>query len=303
MSVQTEITRLNDARNSIRNTCLGLGIVLGTDKLDTIATKMETNLVNQGAVQAQVKEGETYTIPKGYHNGSGTVAGVRGGGNYNLQEKTVTPTKVSQEITSDDGYYGLSAVTVNPIPSQYADVSGTTAAPADVLVTKSFINSSGNTTTGTMPNNGAVDVTLEADILHGNESYTIPEGYHNGKGVVKIVSESVEVTPDDKGITIPAGTGKVINQVIVKPIPAKYVDVSETDAVAANILAGKKAAVKVNNITNPYQVIEGTMTDRGAGSITFNALASSAQLIPAGYYNGSGFVSLTDDLETALAAI
>lgn len=299
MSVQTEITRLNDARNSIRNTCLGLGIVLSTDKLDTIATKMETNLVNQGAVQAQVKEGETYTIPKGYHNGSGTVAGVKGGGNYNLQEKTVTPTKVSQEITSDDGYYGLSAVTVNPIPSQYADVSGTTAAPADVLVTKAFIDSSGNTATGTMPNNGKWDA--ECTQLTGD--INIPKGYHDGTGKITVKSETKEVTPTKSDQSVLPTAGGFFSSVIVKAIPAKYVDVSDTDAVAANILAGKKAAVKVNNLSNPYQVIEGTMTDRGAGSIAFNALAGSGQLIPAGYYNGTGFVSLTDDLETALAAI
>ena len=95
MSTQTEITRLQTARNAIRTWLVGLGLATSTDKLDVLATKAAA-IKNNGAVDAQVKEGESYNIPAGYHNGSGTVKGVAGGGNYQLQAKSVTPTKEQQ---------------------------------------------------------------------------------------------------------------------------------------------------------------------------------------------------------------
>ena len=100
MSTQTEITRLQNARNKIRTWLVGLGLATSTDKLDELATKAAA-IKNQGAVDASVKEGESYTIPAGYHNGSGTVKGVSGGGNYNLQTKSVTPTKEQQPISPE----------------------------------------------------------------------------------------------------------------------------------------------------------------------------------------------------------
>ena len=54
------------------------------------------------------------------------------------------------------------------------------AVPANVLAGKTFSNADGVGKTGTMANNGAVSVTLTDQ----DPTYTIPEGYHNGSGVV-----------------------------------------------------------------------------------------------------------------------
>lgn len=176
MSIQTNITRIQTARDTIRAKAVELGIGGNTDKLDVLATEIN-GITDQGAVSAEVKEGETYTIPKGYHNGSGTVSGVAGGGNYNLQSKTVTPTKSQQNITPDEGYYGLSDVTVAAIPETYQDVSSVTAAAADVLANKVIVNSEGELVTGTMPNNGAVNAEIDGLTT---TSYQIAAGYTTG---------------------------------------------------------------------------------------------------------------------------
>ena len=187
MSIQTQITRITNDKNTIRNKLINLGLATSTDNLDTLATAVD-GIVNQGAVQATVQEGDTYTIPAGYHNGSGTVQGTGGGGSYTLQAKTATPTKATQQITPDSGYYGLSSVSINPIPSNYADISGTTATQVGVLAGQLFVDNQGALKTGTMINNGAVDASFDG-LTDATNSYTIPVGYHSGKGKVSLTND------------------------------------------------------------------------------------------------------------------
>lgn len=176
MSIATQITRLTTARNTIRTKFVQLGIAKEIDDFSALATAAES-ITNQGAVSATVQEGDTYTIPKGYHNGSGTVSGVAGGGNYSLQSKEVTPTKTQQNITPDAGYYGLSDVTISPIPSNYQDVSATTATANDVLNGKVFIGADGTTVMGKMTNHGALTASIDGLT---STSVTIAAGYTSG---------------------------------------------------------------------------------------------------------------------------
>lgn len=297
MSTATEITRLTEARNTIRDKLIELGLATSTSKLDALATAVD-GITNRGAVSATVQEGATYTIPEGYHNGSGTVSGVGGGGSYNLQSKSVTPTKNQQSITPDSGYYGLSDVTVAPIPDAYQNVSAVNAAAGDVLGGKIIVNAQGETITGTMTNNGAVSRTLDA--TSGNQSYPIPEGYHNGNGAVGIVLEEKTATPGAAAQNIIPTTGKVLGKVVVQAIPDKYADTTGDTATAANILYGETAH---SNVNGNAVALTGTMPNNGAVTATVDGLTTTSYTIPAGYHNGSGSVSLTSDIEDALAAI
>lgn len=290
MSIATEISRIQANKNTIRAKLVELGMANSTDNLDTLAAAID-DLVNRGAVSVSVKEGESYTIPAGYHNGSGTVSGVSGGGSYNLQSKAATPTKKQQSVTPDSGYYGLSDVTIAAIPDAYQDVSSVTATAGDVLTGKIYVTADGTVTTGTMANNGAVSQTLTATTI----SYTIPKGYHSGTGKVQIVLEEKSVTPTKSSQTVTPTTGKVLSKVTVAAIPAEYITTSDADAAAADILAGKTAYVDGSKVT-------GSMANNGAISKTIDGLTSTSASIPSGYTSG-GTVSLTGDIEEALAAI
>lgn len=286
MSIATEISRIQTDRNTIRNKMIDFGLAESTSNLDALATAVD-GIVNCGAVSAQVQEGDTYTIPKGYHNGAGTVSGVAGGGNYTLQSKSVTPTKQQQAITPDSGYYGLSDVTVGAIPAAYQDVSSVTAAAADVLSGKTIVTADGTVTAGTMTNNGAVEKVLTAS----DPSYTVPKGYHSGTGTVSISPETKTVTPTTEQQVVSPTSGKVLSSVTVEAIPSQYVDSSDATATAAQILDGATAYVD-------GEKVEGTMPNNGAAEKTLDA-STTSYTIPAGYHNGEGTVSVSLETKSA----
>lgn len=281
MSITIELSRVQTSRNTIRAKLVELGMATSTDKLDALATALE-NLINRGAVNAEVKEGETYTIPAGYHNGSGVVSGVKGGGNYTLQAKSVTPTKKQQSVAADSGYYGLSAVTVGAIPEAYQDVSSVTAGAGDVLTGKVYVTADGTVTTGTMANNGAVSKSLDVTTV----TYTIPKGFHSGSGKVTITLEEKSVTPTKSAQTITPTSGKVLSKVTVAAIPAAYQDVTNVDAAAGDVLTGKTI------VDATGKEVEGSMPNNGAKTATLDAGGSFT--IPAGYHNGQGKITAKD---------
>lgn len=290
-NIATEIDRLSTARNTIRDKMIEFGLGLSTDKLDDLATEVD-GITYRGAVSATVQEGDTYTIPRGYHNGSGTVSGVQGGGNYTLQSKSITPTKSQQSVTPDNGYYGLSDVTVNAIPEAYQNVSSVTATAGDVLAGKVIVTSDGTNTTGTMTNRGAVSKTLDATT--DNQSYTVPQGYHNGSGTVSIVLETKSATPTKQSQDITPTAGKVLSKVTVGAIPAAYQDVTGVTATASEVLTG------ATFVDSTGTEVSGSMTNNGAVSKTLDATTNNqSYTVPLGYHNGSGSVQIVLEEKSA----
>lgn len=372
MSISSQITRIQEDRNTLRNWTIAAGLTEASADLDDIADAV-SKIDIKGGVSAEVQEGQSYTIPRGYHDGSGTVAGVSGGGNYTLQAKTnIIPTKDQQTISSDDGYYGLSSVTIKPIPAAYQDVTSVTAAAEDVRANKIIVDATGKTVTGTATDNGAITRTLDATTT----STTIPKGFHSGTGTVSIVTEEKTATPTKSTQNITPTVGKVLSKVTVNPIPAAYADASTTTVDASKMLSGTTAIGKdasgnavtvTGNIattttvtsasgtiatdtdTTKFKVSgsyaeggkylgstgtttvkvaktqfgnatsanvlegvtftseagikqDGSIKNNGSTSGSFDGLTTLSYSVPAGYTTG-GTVTLTDDIEEALAAI
>ena len=187
MSISEQITRLQNARNSIHDKLAELGLGDGTEKLEVCAEKI-AGIANKGTINLQVQEGSTHTVEPGYYKG-GSITGIAGGGNYELETPDpVTPTKSQQVITPSDTGYGLQSVTVLPIPSQYQDVSEVNAEAKHVLSPFVYVDKQGVITPGTMVDNKGVVATMSG-LTDETSSYTIPEGYHDGTGTISLTKD------------------------------------------------------------------------------------------------------------------
>lgn len=143
------ITGTNTYDSDTSNDTATASEILATKTAHARGTALTGTMPNNGAVTGTITavDGE-YTIPVGYHDGSGkvsissteqskliaenirqgvTILGVEGtmsgSEDVNAQSKTVTPTASVQTVTPDTGYNYLTQVTVNAIPYSESDNS------------------------------------------------------------------------------------------------------------------------------------------------------------------------------------
>lgn len=152
-------------------------LLRGKQLIDEDGNIVSGTMTNWGnGVNAYLSRTATaYTIPAGYHNGSGKV-------NVNVATLEVTPTKLGGTYTAPVGgsanpsaskLYG--SVKVNPIPDEYQDVSAVTATAEDVASGKVFVDATGAVVTGTAESGG------------GGEYYTIT----NNTGLDLVICDHV----------------------------------------------------------------------------------------------------------------
>lgn len=137
---------------------------------------------------------EYFTVPRGYYDGYYGVVEIK----YEEQQKIIP-----ENIKSGINILGVTgSYTGN---GSGIDTSDATANASEILINKTaYIN--GQKVTGLMPNNAAVSGIISS--LDNN--YSIPEGYHNGNGIVVIDSaEKAKILPENikSGVSILGVTG------------------------------------------------------------------------------------------------
>ena len=190
--------------------------------------KITGTMTNNGAKTASLNCDSSYTIPAGYHNGSGKVtanslasqtsataaaANILSGKTAYVSGNKVTGTMpdnsaVSKSLNAGESYTipagyhnGSGAVTANSLASQ----TSATATAAQILKGQTAYVS-GNKITGTMTNNGAKTASLNC-----GGSYTIPAGYHNGSGRVTAKSLASQTSATATAAQILKGQTAYVN--------------------------------------------------------------------------------------------
>ena len=225
------LERIISARDALRIVAADFGIALSDAQLMELSEAFGS-IVNRGTISAEIKEGESYSIQRGYYKG-GTVRSVSGGGNYTLQSKgTVTPTKSKQTITPDSGYYGLSSVEVGAIPSDYVKPSGTKS----------------------ITENGTHDVTSFASV-------EVNVAGSGGGGVVETCTVTVSDTGEECplfAITTVAENGAVMSYDNIRDI-TDYENLPRPPYTISNVVCGSTIAILAPEAETdvPYAEVDG----------------------------------------------
>lgn len=116
-------------------------ILVGEEAVNVNGTKIIGTMPNNGAVSKQLDTTITnYTIPQGYHSGSGKVS-------IATETKTVAPTTSQQTVTPTSGKV-LSSVTVSAMPTA-TQATPNISVDANGLIAASSTQSAGYVSSGT----------------------------------------------------------------------------------------------------------------------------------------------------------
>jgi hypothetical protein len=194
------------------------GPTAGTGKtLGDIATKLPAPDNTQGATAAQVTNGKTFWglrtdgtwgLTTGNAAAGGNVTGANGQLTFSIPDGFYSGSKTATAVDGNLQPGNIkSGVSLFGVTGTAAQASGNATA-GDVLTGKTFSNGSATGVSGSMADNGAINITP------GTAAQTIPAGYHNGSGSVagdaNLVSGNIKSGVSIFGVT---GTATVMNVV------------------------------------------------------------------------------------------
>lgn len=233
------------------------------------------------------------TIPKGFHDGTGSVSIVPDTNN------SFEPKDGEQVYTAETGKV-FTSVTVQAIPVRYEDATRATLTDADakwIISGKSAIAKNENNEAviveGTMANLGDVSTILNVT----KDSTTIAEGYVSG-ATISVDAEEREVGPLAPGaadMVVEGADGKFLSKVTVKALDASFVSVTDASQnISSEVVLVGNTVYAQDAEGKPVKVI-GSMANLGDVSASLN-VANAEKVIAKGYTSGGTISVETEEV-------
>lgn len=201
---------------------------------------------------------------------------------FNTQTKTVTPTESTQTVSPDNGYNGLSSITINPISSTYI---GSAVPTKEATTITPNSNSQTAISSGTYATGNIIvsAVPTETKSITANGTYTPSNGKYFSSVNVNVVGDAFDIqsksiTPiESEQIVTPDAGYDGLSSVTVGAISSTYVGSGVT----------RKSAVTITPSTSAQTAVSaGTYV---TGNITVAAMESGELNTPS--VNASGLVT------------
>lgn len=214
--------------NAIQTETKSVAPTTSTQKVIPTSGKYLTE-VSVGAIQTETKSvtsNGTYNPTNGKYFSSVTVNVPAE--TFNTQKKTVTPTESTQTISPDNGYDGLSTVTVNPISSTYVGSAVPTKGATTITpnANSQTAISSGTYATGDITVSA---VPTETKNITANGTYIPSNGKYFSSVNVSVAGDTFDtqeksVTPTESEQIVTPDTGyDGLSSVTISAVPSTYV--------------------------------------------------------------------------------
>ena len=255
-------------------------LLSGKQLIDQDGNAITGAMTNNGTVSKTLNTSTTsYTIPQGYHSGSGKVS-------ITTETKSVTPTKSTQTVTPTSGKV-LSSVSVAAIPSQYITTTDATAS-ADKIMSGETAYVNGSKITGTFSIDS--ELTTQDDLIAQIQSAvdSLPEAGGSSGGSASYDTYTLQINNQSGYLYCLAYTSVENGEIVAKYLNTSDYSTSITCLCGSTLccyLIGTLISTSITKIgimdggtsyCNAYRV-DASANETIIATVSFNASGGGAQ--------------------------